>query len=110
MNCVFTAYILQRVMCAASPLFTIIARKGDYFRYAKTRWHYGVIGGTCSLLAYGLALWAMTHAPISSVAALREISVVFGMIFAVLFLHEKMTPLRVAAVILVLAGAAVMRL
>ena len=90
--------------------FTLLTRGTAYFTYAAKRWHYGFLGGACSILAYGLALWGMTRAPISMVAALRETSVVFGVLFAVLFLKEKVTPARILAVALVLTGAAVMRL
>lgn len=106
------SYVCWAFFCNAFPIsiFTAVARKREYFRYIRARWRYGIFGGTCSLLAYGLALWGMTRAPISTVAALRETSVVFGMLFAVLFLKEKLTPARAAAVLLVLAGAAAMRL
>ncbi|MCC8194725.1 MAG: DMT family transporter [Deltaproteobacteria bacterium] len=106
------SYTCWVFFCNAFPItiYTLIARRGDYFRYVKNRWRYGLFGGTCSLLAYGLALWGMTRAPIAMVAALRETSVVFGMLFAVLFLKEKATAARIAAVLLVLIGAAVMRL
>ena len=106
------SYVCWAFFLNAFPItiFTLIARRGEYFRYVRKRWIYGLCGGTCSLLAYGLALWGMTRAPISTVAALRETSVVFGMLFAVIFLKEKMTPARLAAVLLVLAGAMVMRL
>lgn len=105
------SYVCWAFFINAFPItaYTVIARRGEYFRYVRKRWPYGIFGGTCSLLAYGLALWGMTRAPISSVAALRETSVVFGMLFAVLFLKEKLTPARIAAVALVLGGAAVMR-
>jgi drug/metabolite transporter (DMT)-like permease len=95
------------------PITTfVIMRRGAkaYWGYLKTRWKYGLTGGVCSAVAYGLAVWCMSHAPISQVAALRETSVVFGMILAVIFLQEKLTPARVTAVLAVLAGAAVMRL
>ena len=106
------SYICWVNFCNFFPItvFTLITRKQEYFRYVKKRWKYGLFGGMCSLVAYGLALWGMTRAPIAMVAALRETSVVFGMLFAVLFLKEKVTPARVLAVLLVLAGAAVMRL
>lgn len=98
--------------CNAFPItaFTILMRRKDYFRYVKKRWRHGYFGGVCSLMAYGLSLWGMTRAPIATVAALRETSVVFGMLLAVFFLKEKLTPARAAAVILVLAGATAMRL
>ena len=91
-------------------IFSLIVRgREKWSAYIKARWHYGLFGGACSLLAYGLALWGMTRAPIAAVAALRETSVVFGMLFGVFFLKETITPARVAAVLLVLAGAMVMR-
>lgn len=87
----------------------ILLRKGEYFRYVKKRWKYGLFGGTCSFIAYGLSLWGMTKAPISMVAALRETSVIFGMLLGVVFLKETITLPRLAAVSLVLAGAISMK-
>lgn len=106
------SYTCWVFFCNAFPItiFTMVMRKKTYAEYIKARWRYGLFGGMCSLFAYGLALWGMTRAPIAMVAALRETSVVFGMLFAVLFLKEKATPARTAAALLVLAGAAVMRL
>ena len=39
-------------------------------------------------LSYGIALWAMTLAPIAIVASLRETSVLFGAAIAVVMLKE----------------------
>lgn len=52
----------------------------------------------------------MTRAPIALVAALRETSVIFGMILAVIVLGEKLTARRVFAILLVVAGAMAARL
>ena len=41
--------------------------------------------------SYFVAIWAMTKAPIALVAALRESSVLFGAVIAVLFLKEPLT-------------------
>ncbi|HTN93036.1 MAG TPA: DMT family transporter [Gallionella sp.] len=68
-------------------------------------WRRGLIGGACTLASYGLALWAMTRAPIALVAALREISVVFAAIIAATFLKEPITRLRYASIFAVCAGA-----
>ena len=62
-------------------------------------------GGACTFGSYGLALWAMTQAPIALVATLRETSVVFGTIIAATLLHEKVSPLRCLAILGVTAGA-----
>jgi uncharacterized membrane protein len=46
----------------------------------------------------------MTVAPIALVAGLRETSVIFGTVFACLFLKEQFGPVRYAAAVLVTAG------
>jgi len=78
--------------------------------YFRLRWIRGLAGGACTLGSYSLALWAMTHAPIGLVAALRETSVVFGVIIAATFLREHLTPLRCASTLMVTAGAVAIRL
>ena len=65
---------------------------------------HGLFGGLCSLGSYGVALWAMTKAPIAMVAALRETSVIFGMLLAVFFLGEKFSAVKLLAVVLVATG------
>jgi drug/metabolite transporter (DMT)-like permease len=67
-------------------------------------------GGAMSLAAYWIAIWAMTVAPIALVAALRETSVLFGGIIAILFLNEPPTRVRTASGALILLGLFCMRL
>lgn len=89
----------------------IFCRYGtDYLHYLKKRAVPGITGGLCGLGSYGIAIWAMTVAPIALVAALRETSVIFGMLMAVIFLGEKLTLLRVIAILLVMGGAMLARL
>jgi drug/metabolite transporter (DMT)-like permease len=78
--------------------------RGEFTAYVRQRWRFGLLGGVCSLASYGIDIWAMTKAPIAMVAALRESSVIFGMLLAVLFLGERVTFSRVLAVLLVAAG------
>jgi drug/metabolite transporter (DMT)-like permease len=78
--------------------------------YARRNWHLGLIGGAGSLASYGLALWAMTVAPIATVAALRETSIVFGAIISGLLLKEHVGLPRLAAACTIALGAAVLRL
>ena len=61
-------------------------------RHFVGQWKKGIIGGGCSLVSYSLALWAMTQAPIASVAALRETSILFGTLLAVFFFKGKDQP------------------
>ena len=46
-------------------------------------WRTGLITGLLAAGAYWIAMWAMTQAPIASVAALRETSILFAMAISV---------------------------
>ncbi len=91
-------------------LFLFRRHGAEFTAYARRRFKYWLFGGLCSLGSYGIAIWAMTKAPIAMVAALRESSVIFGMLLAVFFLGEKVTPARATAVLLVAAGVVALRL
>jgi drug/metabolite transporter (DMT)-like permease len=73
-------------------------------------WRAGLAGGALSLVAYWIAIWAMTVAPIPLVAALRETSILFALFIGSVWLGEKVTPIRALSIALVLAGLALMRL
>ena len=83
---------------------------GTYISYLRQRAATGLFGGLCGLGSYGIALWAMTLAPIALVAALRETSVIFGMLLAVIFLHERLSRSRILAILIVMGGAMLIRL
>ena len=88
-----------------------LARRGARMpAYFRRHWLRAVVGGSCAVGAYGIALWAMTRAPIALVAVLRETSVIFGAILGALFLHEKMTRRRLIATGAVLAGLIALRI
>lgn len=70
----------------------------------------GLAGGAMGTTAYGIAIWAMTVAPIPLVAAVRETSVLFGAAIAVVFLKEPLRANRVIAAVLILAGLVMIRL
>ena len=70
----------------------------------------GFAGGAMSLAAYWIAIWAMTVAPIALVAAIRETSVLFGGLIAVVFLKEPMTRVRAASGALILGGLFCLRM
>jgi drug/metabolite transporter (DMT)-like permease len=60
--------------------------------------------GAMTYAAYGIALWAMTVAPIGAVAAVRESSVLFATAIAAVALRERFGAMRWVAAALVLAG------
>ena len=62
------------------------------------------------VFSYGIAIWAMTLAPIAVVAALRETSVLFGVIITVVVLKEPFRASRLGAAAMVVGGLVVLRL
>ncbi|MFY9688207.1 MAG: EamA family transporter [Pseudolabrys sp.] len=73
-------------------------------------WLRGFAGGALQVLSYGIAIWAMTMAPIAIVATLRETSVLFGAAIAVVVLKEPLRASRVLAACLIVCGLVLMRL
>jgi drug/metabolite transporter (DMT)-like permease len=79
-------------------------------RAAAANWPLAVAGAVLSTAAYGIAIWAMTVAPIALIAALRETSVLFAALFGMALLREPVLPARIVAALFVLAGMALTRL
>jgi drug/metabolite transporter (DMT)-like permease len=73
-------------------------------------WPVGLVGGSLQLLSYGIVIWAMTLAPIALVAALRETSVLFGALIAVVFLKEPLRPARISAALMIVCGLVLIRM
>jgi len=73
-------------------------------------WHRGLAGGALQFLSYGIAIWAMTAAPIAVVATLRETSVLFGAAIAVVVLKEPLRTVRIVAACLIVCGLIFIRL
>ena len=69
-----------------------------------------VIGGGASFVAYAIATWAFTQAPIALVTALRETSIVFALLIGVFFLKERLDLVKVASTMTTLLGVAILRL
>jgi drug/metabolite transporter (DMT)-like permease len=73
-------------------------------------WMRGFAGGALQVLSYGIAIWAMTVAPIAIVATLRETSVLFGAAIAVVILKEPLQAVRIVAACLIVCGLILIRL
>jgi drug/metabolite transporter (DMT)-like permease len=106
------AYTLWLSLLTAIPLlaWTGWRRRAAFVSYSGTRWLVGLAGGFCTVGSYGLALWAMTRAPIAATAALRETSILFGMLISVIVLKERVGSARLAAGAFIALGAAILRL
>jgi drug/metabolite transporter (DMT)-like permease len=58
--------------------WAMVARRREASGYLRLHWKKGLLGGVGTMGSYGLALWAMTQAPLAVVAALRETSILWG--------------------------------
>jgi drug/metabolite transporter (DMT)-like permease len=105
-------YIAWLLFLSALGLLSavLVTHRHALGRHIQTYWKQGLLGGLCTMLSYGLALWAMTHAPVALVAALRETSVIFATLIGTVSLKERFGMARALAVLLVTAGAVAMRL
>jgi drug/metabolite transporter (DMT)-like permease len=106
------AYTLWVFLLTGVPLalWALAARRATFLPYLRRHWGLGVVGGFGTTASYGLALWAMTLAPVAVVAALRETSILFGIVIAGLVLKESIGPGRVISACIIAGGAALLRL
>ncbi len=85
-------------------------QRADAWTYMRSRWPLASLGTLASLGSYSIALWAMTQAPVATVAALREVSVLFAALLGAVFLKETFGLQRSAGTLLILSGVAALRL
>lgn len=106
------AYTLWIFLCTGLAVWLLAARRRlpALLAQARARPLVAPLGGLASLASYGIALWAMTRAPVAAVAALRETSILFATAIAAFVLRERVGRARVAAACLIACGAAAMRL
>ena len=77
--------------------------------YARSRWPVAALGGAASIGSYAIALWAMTRAPVASVAALRETSVLFAALIGAVLLEERFGGQRALGTAVIVAGVMALR-
>ena len=98
----------------AYPLLVWLRRgtagRAHILAYARQRWPLAALGGSASIGSYAIALWAMTLAPVASVAALRETSVLFAAVLGTLLLKEKFGLQRAIGTGVIVAGVMALRL
>ena len=85
-------------------------RRSQFQRHLLRHWRRGLLGGGFVVASYGIALWAMTRAPVAAVAALRETSVIFGALIGAWLLKEGQVRQRMTGAAVVLAGVIVLKL
>jgi len=106
------AYTLWVVLVPAFPLvgWAVFRRGGAFLAYARRNLGLGFVGGFSTMTSYGLALWAMTHAPVAVVAALRETSIIFATAISAFVLKETIGAGKLAVTAAIAMGAIVLRL
>jgi drug/metabolite transporter (DMT)-like permease len=70
----------------------------------------GVLSGVASFAAYAIVIWAQTRAPLATVAALREVSIVVGAILGAVLFHERFGRWRVVGSALAVTGIVLLQL
>ena len=107
---VLTLFVLDGI---AYPLLVWMRRSREGRReivaYARRRWLVAAMGGSASIGSYAIALWAMTRAPIASVAALRETSVLFAAVLGTVLLKERFGVQRALGTSVIVAGVMALR-
>ena len=100
------SYSVWMVFLDGFPYVLIVAwlRRAELLPYARSYWWRGLAGGACAVVAYAIALWAMTLAPIAAVAALRETSVIFAAVLGSWLLKESFGRARLAGAAAVFLG------
>ncbi len=68
------------------------------------------VGAVAASAAYAVSLWAMTLAPIATVAALRESSILFSALLGFIILKEKPNLFRIMGAALIALGVITFRL
>jgi drug/metabolite transporter (DMT)-like permease len=107
-----TSYVLWGFVgiCVCLVPYAFYRNGRALFSDAWQFWPRGLAGGALQVVSYGVALWAMTLAPIAIIASLRETSVLFAALIAVVVLREPFHAIRIGAAVLIVAGLAAIRL
>lgn len=104
------SYIVWVFLMLGFGIGTLFAvwRGPRFLAAARSEWKPGLIAGALSLVTYGLALWAYRLGDVPRLAALRESSILFGVLIAWLVLGERVGRARLAGAAAIALGAAVL--
>jgi drug/metabolite transporter (DMT)-like permease len=101
------AYAAWLFVCLGAAMLPVLAWRGPRGRgRLDAEFLKSAAGGVVSLIAYAVVIWAASVSPMGAVSAVRESSVVIAAIMGWLFLGERLGRWRLAACLVVAAGAA----
>lgn len=101
-----TAYTVWMCLlwgATALPTYLIMRREARLWRGPRAT-GLAALGGILSVLAYGIVIFAMAHAPMGAVSALRETSVLFAVLLGRIVFGEKLTARRMVSALVIVAG------
>lgn len=104
---VLTLALLEPLVVLAIQL---VRRPRVLGAYVRQHWPMGMLGASVATSAYAMVLWAMTHAPIAVVAAMRESSVIFAVLIGCLWFKEGRLRPGLLAAALVAMGVVLIKL
>ncbi|MZR32107.1 DMT family transporter [Sneathiella litorea] len=90
--------------------YLFVKRGSKIFSQSRPLLKTAFLGGMLSLAAYWAVIWAMTVAPIALVAAVRETSIIFALLFGVLLLKERLSLMQYFAIFTTMLGTVLLKL
>lgn len=99
-------YVVLILIVPAIASLAFVASRGGVARLRNSLSPLTLAGGVASIAAYGLVLIALTTAAAASVAAVREVSVVFAAVAGAVVLNERVGVSRLAGSVVVALGVA----
>jgi len=90
---------------AGIGLLFALWRGKTFLATAVQQWKPGLVAGALSIMTYGLALLALRWGTVPRLAALRETSILFATVIAIVFLGERVNLRHGLGVMAVAAGA-----
>jgi drug/metabolite transporter (DMT)-like permease len=105
-------YIFGMFMLSAALVTPLVAvrDRGRLWRKLGETWRSATLIGVGSTAAYLMILFAMTVGQVGYIVALREFAVVLGAMLGFIFLKERITPMKVGAVLMIVAGLVCIKL
>lgn len=79
-------------------------RGAAFFTYARANWRHCTLAGAMGVVSYGLAMLAYSFGELPRLAPLRESSILFALLIAVVILGEKADRRKIAGGVLIFAG------
>ena len=103
----YIAWVFLSLGAGIGALFALW-RGPTFIVAARSEWKAGLAAGALSIVTYGLALWAYRLGDVPRLSALRETSILFALLIAIVFLREPVTPAKAAGAVMIALGAALL--